>query len=83
MPGASLSCLETEKVAYMHKFYVPRSATMKAVDDCRSVITRHHGSEVGAGVDLIGIYLELPDASTLLMAKECCFSAPKKAATES
>jgi hypothetical protein len=82
MPGASLSCPNTEKVADMHKFYVPRSVTMKAVDDCRSAIARHHGSSVYAGMDLMGIYLDIPDAVTLRMA-ESYFSGPKKDATES
>jgi hypothetical protein len=81
MPRPFLLCLNTEKVTEMHKFYVPRSVTMKAIDDCRSAIARHHGSKVDAGVDLIGIYLDIPDATTLLMA-ERYFSGPKEAATE-
>jgi hypothetical protein len=82
MPGASLLCLNTQKVAEMHKFYVPRSVTMKTIENCRSAIARHHESKVDVGVDLIGIYLDLPEAITLLTA-ESYFSAPRKVATES
>jgi hypothetical protein len=61
----------------MPKFYVPRSVTMKIVDDCRSAITRHQGTNVDAGIDLKGIYLDIPNAITLRMA-ESYFSSPKK-----
>jgi hypothetical protein len=81
-PSAPLLCLNTKRVAEMHKFYVPRSVTMKAIDDCRSTIARNHGSKVDVGVDLIGIYLDTPDSITLLMAKSY-FSGPKRVAAES
>jgi hypothetical protein len=55
---------------------------MKTIENCRSAIARHHESKVDVGVDLIGIYLDLPDAITLLTA-ESYFSAPRKVATES
>jgi hypothetical protein len=50
---------------------------MKTIDDCRSAIARHHGSKVKAGVDLIGSYLDIRDATTLLMA-ECYFQGRKR-----
>lgn len=66
----------------MHKLYVPRSATTKAIDKCRSAIVQHHGSKVDVGVDLIGTYLELPDETTFLMA-ERWFAAYQKDAARS
>jgi hypothetical protein len=42
---------------------------MEIINECRATVALHHGRAIYAGVDTLGIYLELPDEVSSLIAE--------------